>query len=70
MEYQIQELSKIKQILPPTAGKRITLICGKMKFCFHEESSILAEKTQSAGIANSLTGDTLAESFAKKSGKK
>ena len=32
-----------------------------MKFCFHEESFILAEKTQSAGIANSLTGDTLGE---------
>jgi len=30
-----------------------------MKFGFHEESFILAEKTQSAGIANSLTGDTL-----------
>jgi len=30
-----------------------------MKFYFHEESFILAEKTQSAGIANSLTGDTL-----------
>jgi len=44
---------------PLTAGKRITLDLGKMKFCFHEESSILAEKTQFAGIANSLTGDTL-----------
>jgi len=32
-----------------------------MKFIFHEESFILAEKTQSAGIANSLTGDTLQE---------
>jgi len=31
-------------------------------FDFHEESFILAEKTQSAGIANSLTGDTLQES--------
>jgi len=42
--------------LPLTAGKLITLDFGKMKFCFHEESFILAEKTQSAGIANSLTG--------------
>ena len=30
-----------------------------MNIVFHEESSILAEKTLSAGIANSLTGDTL-----------
>ena len=30
-----------------------------MKIVFHEESYILAEKTQFAGIANSLTGDTL-----------
>jgi len=45
-----------------TAGKRITLDLGKMKFCFHEESFILAENTQSADIANSLTGDTLSSS--------
>ena len=36
-----------------------------MKFGFHEESFILAEKTQSAGIANSLTGDTLCDIFEK-----
>ncbi|GEP52741.1 hypothetical protein FNO01nite_34130 [Flavobacterium noncentrifugens] len=30
-----------------------------MNIVFHEESFILAEKTQSAGIANSLTGQTL-----------
>ena len=36
-----------------------------MKFCFHEESFILAEKTQFAGITNSLTGDTLAASSRK-----
>ena len=36
-----------------------------MKFYFHEESFILAEKTQSAGIANSLTGDTLCDIFRK-----
>jgi len=42
-----------------TAGKRITLVFGKMNIVFHEESFILSEKTQSAGIANSLTGDTL-----------
>ena len=45
--------------VPATAGKRITLVFGKMNIIFHEESFILAEKTQSAGIANSLTGDTL-----------
>ena len=45
--------------LRPTAGKRITLVFGELNVHFHEESSILAEKTQSAGIANSLTGDTL-----------
>ena len=45
--------------LPPTAGKLITLVFGKMNIVFHEECFILAEKTQSAGIANSLTGDTL-----------
>ena len=32
-----------------------------MNIVFHEECFILAEKTQSAGIANSLTGDTLGE---------
>ena len=46
-----------------TAGKRITLDLGKLSIHFHEESFILAEKTQSAGIANSLTGDTLCDSF-------
>jgi hypothetical protein len=49
----------LKITQPLTAGKRITLVFGKMNVCFHEESSILAEKTQFAGIANSLTGDTL-----------
>ena len=49
---------KEKQLLP-TAGKRITLDFGWLNVHLHEESSILAEKTQSAGIANSLTGDTL-----------
>ena len=44
-----------------TAGKLITLVFGKMNIVFHEECFILAEKTQSAGIANSLTGDTLYE---------
>jgi len=33
-----------------------------MKFVFHEECFILADRTQSAGIANSLTGDTLSSS--------
>jgi len=37
------------------------LVFGSRKFCFHEECFILAEKTQSAGIANSLTGGTLAD---------
>jgi len=32
-----------------------------MNIVFNEESFILAEKTQSAGIANSLTGDTLCD---------
>ena len=32
-----------------------------MNIVFHEESFILAEKTQSAGIANSLTGESLGE---------
>jgi len=38
-----------------------------MNIVFHEESFILAEKTQSAGIANSLTGDTLAETVENRS---
>jgi hypothetical protein len=33
---------------------------GKWTLVFHEESFILAERTHPAGIANSLTGDTLA----------
>ena len=49
-----------------TAGKRITLVLGKMNIVFHEECSILAENTQSAGIANSLTGDTLVAILPKK----
>ena len=46
---------------PLTAGKRITLDFGRLNVNLHEESFILAEKTQSAGIANSLTGDTLGD---------
>ena len=48
--------------LQVTAGKLIALDLDKMKFCFHEESLSSAERTQLAGIANSLTGDTLCES--------
>lgn len=36
------------------------LVCSFGKFFLHEENIILAEKTQSAGIANSLSGLTLA----------
>jgi len=45
--------------IPVTAGKRITLVFGKLNICFSRRKYILAEKTQFAGIANSLTGDTL-----------
>jgi len=52
-------MKKVNKGILLTAGKRITLDFGKMNVHFHEECFILAEKTQSAGIANSLTGDTL-----------
>ena len=55
-------LNHVASRLLVTAGKLITLDFGKMNVHFHEECFILAEKTQSAGIANSLTGDTLCES--------
>ncbi|GEP52821.1 hypothetical protein FNO01nite_34930 [Flavobacterium noncentrifugens] len=58
-----------KKVRHITAGKRIKLVFGNGKLLFHELSLSSAEKTQSAGVAKSLTGDTLAES-SKKSVKK
>jgi len=66
---KINSVTKTSKILKPI----LSATCGQQPvselrwfsvgwtFVFHEESSILAEKTQSAGIANSLTGDTLPE---------